>query len=44
MRFENKRGQNEEKEKINTFYNLKNKFLYFFFLAGHLALHFKDDL
>jgi hypothetical protein len=44
MRFESKRGQNEEKNKINAFYNLKFFFLYFFFLAGHLALHFKDDL
>jgi hypothetical protein len=37
MRFESKRGQNKEKWE-------KTYFLYCSFLAGPLALHFKDDL
>jgi hypothetical protein len=41
MRFEKKRGQNEKK---THFESLKTHFLYSFFLAGPLALHFQDDL
>jgi hypothetical protein len=41
MRFENKRGQNEKK---TGFAIQKMYFLYNFFLAGPLALHFQDEL
>jgi hypothetical protein len=45
MRFESKRAQNEKKmKKKNTFCNWKNIFSLVLFLAGPLALHFKDDL
>jgi hypothetical protein len=40
MRFESKRGQNEEKWKKNAICNLKKRI----FFTGSLALHFKDDL
>jgi len=45
MRFESRRGQNEEKWEKNTFCNSKKTyFLYCVFLAGPLALHFEDAL
>jgi hypothetical protein len=41
MKFGSKRGQNEEKCALQF---EKTYFLYCSFLAGLLALHFKDDL
>jgi hypothetical protein len=41
MRFESRRGQNEKKRVLQF---EKTYFLYSSFLAGPLALHFKDDL
>jgi hypothetical protein len=41
MTFESRRGQNEKK---TDFVICKNVFLFNFFLAGPLALHFKNDL
>jgi len=40
MRFESRRGQNEKKRSLQF---EKTYFLYYSFLAGPLALHFKDD-
>jgi hypothetical protein len=42
MRFESWRGQNEKNEKKTHFIFEKMYFLYSFFLAGLLTLHFKD--
>jgi hypothetical protein len=41
MRFESKRGQNEEKEKINTFYNLKKIFSLLFFFGWSFGFAFQ---
>jgi hypothetical protein len=41
MRFESRKGQNEKKRILQF---EKMYFLYYFFWAGLLALHFKDDL
>jgi hypothetical protein len=46
VRFESRRGQNEKNKNKMRFAIRKNIFslLLFSFLAGLLALHFKDDL
>jgi hypothetical protein len=45
MRFESRRGQNEEFfKKKHVLQFEKMYFLYISFLASPLALHFKDDL
>jgi hypothetical protein len=44
VRFESRMGQTEEKWKRTRFTIRKKYFLYCSFLAGLLALHFKDDL
>jgi hypothetical protein len=44
MRFESRRGQNEEERKKHILQFVKMYFLYCPFLTGSLALHFKDDL
>jgi hypothetical protein len=44
MKFENKRGQNEEKWKKRVLQFEKAYFLYYSFLAAPSALHFQDDL
>jgi hypothetical protein len=45
MSSKNMRGQNEEKWKEKTHFAIKKTyFIYCSFLAGPLALHFKDDL
>jgi hypothetical protein len=44
MRFESKRGQNKEKWKKHILQFEKTYFLYSYFLAGPLALHFKNHL
>jgi hypothetical protein len=42
MRIESRKGQNEKNEKKHVLQFEKTNFLYCYFLAGHLALHFKD--
>jgi hypothetical protein len=45
MRFESKRGQNEEKrKKLHFAIRKKTYFFYCSFSAGPLAFHFQDDL
>jgi len=44
MRFESRRGKNEKNEKKHMLQSVKMYFLYNFFLASPLALHFQDDL
>jgi hypothetical protein len=44
MRFEIKRGQNDFVFEKCILEVDKTYFLYYYFLAGFLALHFKDEL